>query len=868
MALLGRTFDAVVFDWDAVAASGGCAEAPALRSRVEALCEVAVHVFVLSDSELGDVDRGLGARPSGPGRLHLCVRGGAEVFEVTRAGPAAVPDVDPEVWLARQGITGALVLVAVGGLGPAGGPGALGRSRSVPERATVVSFGSLGEAPRDDPDGVLHLPGGVASLVEVLDEQLRRRRERRVPHVDEDPCWVIPLPDDPARERVAEALGALGNGHAGLRAAREEDGPGSGPLFVVNGLYTNDEVPRLLEGPVWTGLALAGGGWGGRLLDLRTGVLTRTDGPVRTLRFLSAARPEVVAMRAEGPIDLLDAGEPFSAPTGASLELARRGDTELARTSAPGGGGIVVAVRDRHGTAGELRTIERIGVWAAGRAHPPGWDRPARELAAVEEVGFDRLLAEHRAAWARLWADAEVSIEGAPDDELAARFAVFHLLNAAPDSGESAVGPRGLTGHGYGGHVFWDADVFVLPALAAIRPGAARAMLEYRVRRLPAARERAARLRLAGARFPWESATDGSDVTPRYGIGLRGERVPIRTGEQQEHIVADVAWAADTYAAWSGDEAFLAGPGRELLVDTARWWASRIRLDRDGRAHFYGVMGPDEYHETVDDNTYTNVMARWNLRRAAQLLVAENPADAEAAAWRDLADRLVDGWDPRVGLHEQFAGYWSLEPLLADHIARRPFTADLLLGRERVHGSQLVKQADVVMAHHLVPDEMRPGSLAADVAFYEPRTSHGSSLSPAIHAAVLARAGEPDRALEAFRLAARLDLDDLTGTTATGVHLATMGGVWQALAYGFCGLRPRADHLAIDPCLPRAWQALSLRLRFRGVAIGVRAEHHAVHLDCDEPVPVRVAGGPVVTCVPPGRTFRIDHPSDRRDEGR
>jgi len=278
------------------------------------------------------------------------------------------------------------------------------------------------------------------------------------------------------------------------------------------------------------------------------------------------------------------------------------------------------------------------------------------------------------------------------------------------------------------------------------------------------------------------------------------------------------------------------------------------------------VMGPDEYHEAVDDNAYTNVMARWNLRRAADLVQARAPDDPEAARWRDLADRLVDGWDPSRGLHEQFAGYWALEPLVAEHIAPPPFAGDVLLGRERVSRSQLIKQPDVVMLHHLVPDDLRPGSLASDVAFYERRTTHGSSLSPAIYAAVLARANRPDRALQLFRLAARLDLDDVTGTTAGGLHLATMGGLWQALAHGFCGLRPRADHLEIDPCLPSAWHALSLRVRFHGRAMGVRAERDAVHVDCHEPVPVRVGGGDVELCAPPGRTFPLDQ-ARPRDEG-
>jgi trehalose/maltose hydrolase-like predicted phosphorylase len=262
-------------------------------------------------------------------------------------------------------------------------------------------------------------------------------------------------------------------------------------------------------------------------------------------------------------------------------------------------------------------------------------------------------------------------------------------------------------------------------------------------------------------------------------------------------------------------------------------------------------MGPDEYHELVDDNAYTNVMVRWNLKRAADV-VEQRGGNEEARAWRHLADRMVDGWDSTSGLYEQFAGYWKLEPLIAEHIAPRPFCADMVLGAERVAGSQLLKQPDVVMLHHLVPDEVEPGSLEANLAFYEPRTSFGSSLSPAIYAALFARARQPERALELFRMAARLDLDDATGTTAGGLHLATMGGLWQALAYGFLGLRPRGETLHIDPCLPAAWQSLGMRFRFRGRRVRVQADHESVHVDCDEPLSVRIADGAAQMCEPPG----------------
>ncbi len=973
--IVDETFEAFVFDWDGTAVPDRAAEATALRRRVEALCAAGVHVFVVSGTHVGNVDGQLQARPSGPGRLHLCLNRGSEVFGVGPDGPVLVwrrtatdaeeraldraaalaveclrhrgidarvvsqrlnrrkidliPEpawadppkaridelleavtarlhaagtgglaevvalaggaateaglADPRVtcdvknveigltdksdsarwaagWLAARAITGALVLIGGDEFGPLGGVAGSDSFMMVAELARAVVV-SVGVEPGGVPDGVRHLGGGPARFVELLDAQLARRDEHRVPGVDDDPAWVVELPAAPALERAAEALGTIGDGSAATRATREEDGPASSPLFAVNGVYTDGDAPRLLHGPVWTGLDLSPAHARNddrRLLDLRTGVLARF-GRLRSLRFVSAAQPHALGLRAEGAAAALGPGEPLRPPGDAvGYAAARHGDTHVASTGAEGRSSIVMAARDRTAGRGGRRTVERLAAWAADPAERPPDDEVLARLAELDTAGFDRLLADHREAWGCRWADAEVTIEGNAEDQLAARFAVFHLLASAPDFGEAAVGARGLTGDAYGGHVFWDADVFVLPALAAIRPAAARAMLEYRVRRLPAARAAAEASGLAGARFPWESAADGIDVTPRSVRGPHGEVIAIQTGEHEEHIVADIAWAADRYATWTGDAAFLAGPGRALLLDTARYWASRVRCDADGRGHLYGVMGPDEYHEVVDDNTFTNVMARWNLRRAAELLTANGDEPAEATRWLALADAIVDGWDPARGLYEQFAGYWGLEPLLVAEVARPPVAIDLLLGADRVAGAQLIKQADVLMAQHLIPGELVDGSLGPGLGFYEPRCAHGSSLSPAIHASLYARDGQPDRALELWRMAARLDLDDITGTTAGGLHLATMGGLWQALAYGFLGLHVIDGTLAVDPCLPDAWAALSLRLRVRGVRVAVLADHDTVTVTCDAPLQVRVGTRPASQCVPPGQTFATD----------
>jgi len=403
------------------------------------------------------------------------------------------------------------------------------------------------------------------------------------------------------------------------------------------------------------------------------------------------------------------------------------------------------------------------------------------------------------------------------------------------------VGARGTTGTAYRGHVFWDTDVFVLPFLAATTPDAARAVLEYRVRRLPAAQEAARALDRQGARFPWESALTGQDVTPRLVHDPSGRAIEIRTGLIEEHIVADVAWAAHAYLNWSGDRAFASGPYRSLLRETARYWASRIRVGPDGRGHIFGVIGPDEYHEAVDDNAFTNLMARWNLRQAAR--AAEAGAE-ERERWRRLAGRMVDNYDRRTRLYEQFAGFWKLEPLVIRDVAlRRPIAADLLLGAERVRQSQVVKQADVLMLHHLIPESVAKGSLVPNLDFYEPRTAHGSSLSPGVHATLLARAGRLAEALETLRMTARLDLDDLTGTTAGGLHLATMGGLWQALVLGFGGVRAGVECLALDPHLPPSWRALEIPLRYHGCQLRLRFEPDSVQLEAERPLKIRLAGG-------------------------
>ncbi|HVN13516.1 MAG TPA: hypothetical protein VMT69_15595, partial [Kineosporiaceae bacterium] len=785
--LLDRTFEAVVLTWGAATTADHPARDPRLGRRIRALGAAGIDVVVIGQDGMPGLPAVAGWA-SVPGHLMLCrltgPHAGTGRHDVVhpgddRDGCIDVRATEPvqavstaSAWLRRHGIApGGILMIAE----------AWGRPEGVAERecAQVVPpiadacLVSVGPRRGRAATGVTWLGGGRRTVRRLLDEQLRRRAERRVPIAADDPEWTIARSgSDPLHRRVTETLFTLGAGGLATRGSVEEAPAGSVPLVLAAGVYTGTgSEQQLLAGPDWTGLRLDPAPVEDRqVLDLRSGVLWREasapgvghDGlGVRTVRFASISRPGVVVLRAEGPADVLSPGPSLRPPPAAQMDDGRRGGRSWARTRAerrpgsepperrpgpePAVASILAVASDRVHSHSGRRSVDRVALYSAGPDPRPPLEDQLALLDAAVDSGFDRLLADHRAAWADRWRVVDVSIPDDPAAQLAVRFALFQLWTNVGCTDQAAVGARGLSGAGYRGHVFWDADVYVLPAIASMAPALARAIIEYRIRRLPAARARARADGREGARFPWESADDGRDVTPASGY-LGGQRVPILTGCMEEHVTADVAWAAHHYATWAGDSPFLSGPGGVLLTETARYWASRCRLDDGGAAHIDHVIGPDEYHERVDDNAFTNVMARWNLRRAADVVDAGGGPREDAWRWRDLADRLVDGYDPASGRYEQFARYDDLEALMISKIAHPPVAADVLLGRDRVAGSQVIKQPDVLMLHHLVPEEVAPGSLVPNLDFYGPRTAHGSSLSPAITAAVLARAGRAEEA--------------------------------------------------------------------------------------------------------------------------
>ncbi len=895
--MIDRTVAAVVLATD-VSQGLDHRSARRIRRRVETLCALGGHVVLVARGGVRALDGVLAARPDGPGALLLVVHDGAETYEVGPGGPHLLrrhvtrrPPRADEVSsvdgpsdgmratmrrLAADGIGPGLVLVVTHGAqvprehrrpvtGRAPQPPADERPPSpdgdrhpapparpdlpVPppgwERLTVVS---TADDPGEGPDWLVHLGGGDATLLALLDEQVHRRRAGRVPVVDEDPGWTVrEVGRDPVRHRVTETLMLLAEGGIATRGAVEEEPSGSVPLVLAAGVYDGTgSGTHLLPAPPWTGIDVAPPPVEDvRVLDLRTGVLVReevdpTGPPLRSARFASADLHGVVALRTEGGPERLRPGPVFRRPPQDRAAHGHVEDVEWVRARGSAGG-IGAVARQRRRRDGRNVTLERLAAYVSDTRRQPSLARATARLRRAQEEGFDAMLVRQRRAWAERWETVGVDLPGDPDAELALRFALFHLWGHTTHAAELAVGARGISGPAYSGHVFWDADVHVLPAVVTVDPQTAAAMVRYRSARLAAAAARARSTGYDGARFPWESAATGEDVTPATAPML-GRTMPVRTGELEEHVTADVAWGALRWATWAGVGA---GPEVvELVTETARYWASRCEVDPDGSAHLRRVIGPDEYHEGVDDNAFTNVMARWNLRAAARLRESAGSPDAETGRWRRLADSLVDGLDPATGVYEQFRGYDGLEPLLVRDVAPPPVAADVLLGRERVARTRLLKQADVLMLHRLVPEETAPGSLAPNLDRYEPYTAHGSSLSPGVTAGLLARAGRAEEGLDMLHTALRLDLDDLTGTTAAGLHLATLAGSWSALVQGFLGARVVAGTLELDPHLPERWDDLEVRFRCLGRHVSVRVTGRELAVHTSRPVTVRVAGGP------------------------
>ncbi|MBX4151256.1 glycosyl hydrolase family 65 protein [Paenibacillus sp. FSL W7-1279] len=455
----------------------------------------------------------------------------------------------------------------------------------------------------------------------------------------------------------------------------------------------------------------------------------------------------------------------------------------------------------------------------------------------LKDLSFEDLLAEQAEYLNDYWKSADVVIQN--DDQLqeGIRFNLFQLLQSAGRDKHSNISAKGLSGEGYEGHYFWDTEIYMFPVFLMTQPDIARQLLLYRYSTLEQARGRAREMgHRQGALFPWRtiSGTECSSFFP--------------SGTAQYHISADIAYSYIQYYLAEQDRDFLLSYGAEVLIETARLWAD-IGHYYNGAFHIDEVTGPDEYTCCVNNNYYTNVMAKHNLKWAAKSCTILESYNAqgfkslcdrlgvtadEISAWAKAADAMLLPYDEALGINPQDDTFlrkavWDFKntpedkyPLLLNY---HPLT---------IYRYQVCKQADTVLAHFLLEDEQSLETIQRSYDYYEGITTHDSSLSSCIFSIMASKIGNMDKAYEYFIETARLDLDNTHGNTKDGLHMANMGGTWMSIVYGFAGMRLKESGLSLSPAIPKDWEKYAFRLNFRDRLIGVSIEKEGVTLEIVE----------------------------------
>lgn len=465
-------------------------------------------------------------------------------------------------------------------------------------------------------------------------------------------------------------------------------------------------------------------------------------------------------------------------------------------------------------------------------------DRCRRTLDRAQKDGVEGILAAQRSWLDEFWSRSDVEIPGQPEIQQAVRWNIYQLAQATARAEGSGVPAKGLTGSGYGGHYFWDTEIYVLPFLTYTSPRYARNALRFRYQMLDAARKRASQVSQLGALFPWRTI-NGEEASAYYAAGTA-----------QYHIDADVSYALVQYVLATGDREFLEREGVDILVETARMWADLgfWRVNGDDEFHIHGVTGPDEYTTVVNDNLFTNVMARFNLRAAVRALEIIGETDPQARAdvdcrlgisaaevheWSRAAEKMAIPWAEHLGIHPQDFHFlerevWDVAATPAD---RRP----LLLHYHPlvIYRYQVLKQADVVLALFLQGNQFSAEEKLADFEYYDPLTTGDSTLSGVVQSIVAAEVGYQDLALEYFEKSVYVDIANLHANASDGVHVASAGGSWSALAFGFGGMRDHDGHVAFDPRLPASWDALTFRVTVKGSRLRVHLTAGAIELTCE-----------------------------------
>ncbi len=452
-------------------------------------------------------------------------------------------------------------------------------------------------------------------------------------------------------------------------------------------------------------------------------------------------------------------------------------------------------------------------------------------------LGYDRLFDKHKAEWSRIWKNADISIDGPDFDQLGIRFSIFHIHQMTPAHDERiGIAAKGLSGEGYKGHAFWDTEIFLLPVHTFTSPETAKKLLLYRYGTLAGARRKALENGFKGAMFSWESADTGDEETPKWGgVDIKtGEQIRIWSGDLEIHITSDIVYSIWQYFEVTRDYDFMYKYGLEIMLDTSRFWASRLEYNSGkDRYEITDVMGPDEYSEHIDNNAFTNYLVRWQLDKTLQFAdrimndekevwskvsTKLNLSMDELNNWKEKAEKIYFPMDEDTGFIHQYEGFKDKKTIdLSRYRGKVGSIMEDYSWEDLVH-SQVLKQADVIMLLYLAGDDFSLETKKTNWDYYEPKTLHDSSLSAGMHAIVAADMDDVEKGYEYFKESIRIDLGKNMKSCDAGLHSASHGGNWQAVVNGFGGVRITGDGtLRINPRLPEEWNSLKFNLTWHGV---------------------------------------------------
>lgn len=681
-----------------------------------------------------------------------------------------------------------------------------------------------------------------------------------------------------------ETVFTLGNGYLGTRGTFEEGYPGDCAATFINGVYDDVAIGKteLVNVPSWLPLVIKVAGEAFRLdagtvikyerrLDMRLGLISRDIrwrapcGHTIDLhfeRFASLADQHVMAVRVTvtsvdftGDISIETCFNDADNQGVQHWELLSKGNknnyiwlhsqTRHSNIQLGMATKLVSEGNDLNKTfacvPGQTISLEKIVTVFTSREVENPLVAACDRL--NEAPNYSTLLAAHIAAWEQVWETSDIVIEGDEQAQVSVRFSLFQLLAAAPYRDNTvSIPPKTLSGFAYRGHIFWDTEIFAMPFFTFTQPQIARNLLEYRYNTLAGARRKAGEAGYKGAMYAWESADTGDETTPRWVPSVTGEQIRIWCGDIEVHINTDVAYAIWQYWKATGDDDWMVNYGASIILETAAFWESRVEWN-EARCGYdiLDVIGPDENHDRVNNNAFTNVMVRWHLRAALHLwewLQEKSPEtalhidqklklnDVRLDRWTEIEYRLYVNQDAETGLIEQFEGFFDLEDVDLEDYEPRTKSMQALLGIEATNEKQILKQPDVLMLLYLLRNIGRHSSpnlrcdtktLQANWNYYSPRTDHtyGSSLGSAINAIMACDMNQVEEAYTHFLRAALVDLEDTRKNAAEGIHAASAGGVWQAVVFGFAGIRIAPFGPIACPNLPPTWKRLKFKLQWQ-----------------------------------------------------